>query len=284
VSVAIVADSTCDLAPEVARAHGIDVVPLFVNFGTRRFRDGVELSHAEFYQLLATEKELPTTSQPTAAMFEDAFRPHVAAGRPIVCLTIMQSLSGTINAAQAAAAQFPGAQIHLVDSESVAGGLALQALHAARLARAGASAGDILAALARDRTVQRGYATFPDLSHLVRTGRISRAQAFIGSLVKIVPVLRLDSGRIGEEARVRTFARAQDAMIEATRAGLGTGAGAYIGILHTSAPELAQKLRERIEEHLTGEPAYIGLVEAGPVIATHAGIGAVGIFSIPGLG
>jgi DegV family protein with EDD domain len=281
-SVAIVTDSTSDLDPALAARLGIDVVPLFVNFGERRFRDIVDLSHAEFYRLLAREQALPTTSQPTAASFEDAFRPHVAAGRPIVCLTIMQKLSGTINAAQAAAAQFPGASIALVDSESVTGGLALQCIHAARLASDGADVPAILAALERDRSLQRGYATVPDLTHAVRTGRVSRAQAFIGSLVKILPVLRIDNGTIGEAARVRTFARAQDTMIEATRAAIGSGAGAHIAILHTQAPEVAQALRDKLAAGLTGTPAYFELVEAGPVIATHAGAGAVGIFSIPG--
>jgi len=282
VNVAVVTDSTSDLDPALAAQLGITVVPLFVNFGERRYRDIVDLSHDEFYRLLASEPALPTTSQPTSVMFEEAFAPHVEAGRPIVCITIMQKLSGTINAAQAAAAQFPGAAIALVDSESVTGGLALQCIHAARLAERGADVETILAALARDRSLQRGYATVPDLTHAVRTGRVSRAQAFVGSLVKILPVLRIDGGTIGEAARVRTFARAQDTMIEATLAAVGSGDFAHIAILHTQAPDVAHALREKLASRLTGTPAYFELVEAGPVIATHAGAGAVGIFSIPG--
>lgn len=281
-SVAIVCDSTCDLPADVARAYDIDIVPLFVNFGERRYRDGVDLTHAEFYAKLASEKELPTTSQPTSAMFEEAFRPHVQAGRPIVCLTIMSKLSGTINAAQAAAAQFPDAAIHLVDSGAVTGGLGLQAIHAAMLARAAVEATAILAALAIDRKRLRGYATVPDLSHAVRTGRVSRAQAFLGSLVKIVPVLRLDSGLVGEEARVRTFARAQETMLAATLANVGTGAGAFISVMHANAPEIARGLFEKIGATLTQEPAYLSVAEVGPVIATHAGAGAAALFSIPG--
>lgn len=281
-SVAIVCDSTADLPVDVVHQYGIDIVPLFVNFGERRYRDGVDLTYAEFYSKLAAEKELPTTSQPTSAMFEDAFRPHVEAGRPIVCLTIMQSLSGTINAAQAAAAQFPDAEIHLVDSGAVTGGLGLQVVHAARLARDGADAPTILAALALDSKRLRGYATVPDLTHAVRTGRVSRTQAFIGSLVKIVPVLRFDSGRIGEEARVRTFARAQETMLAATLANVGSGAGAYISVMHTNEPAIATVLYEKIRAAITEEPAYFRLSEVGPVIATHAGAGAAALFSIPG--
>lgn len=280
-NVAIVTDSTSDVDAELAARSGITVVPLFVNFGDTRYRDSIDLSRREFYAKLATAKVLPTTSQPTSAMFEDAFRPHVEAGRPIVCLTIMSSLSGTINAAHAAAAQFPGAAIHLIDSETVAGGLALQVLHAARIASSGGDADTVLAALAHDRAAQHGYFSIPDLSHVVRTGRVSRAQAFIGSLVKIVPVLRIDHGKIEEEARVRTFARAQETMISSAINVLDGGEGACLCVIHANAPELAQSVLDRITPAITGTPAYVGTFEVGPVIATHAGAGACGVFVIP---
>ncbi len=154
-------------------------------------------------------------------MFEDAFRPLVAAGKVVVCLTLMASLSGTFNAARTAAAGFPAGSVHVVDSESVTGGLALQAIRAADLARTGVGVDAILDALVTDQARQRGYATVPDLSYAVRNGRISKAQAFLGSLVKIVPVLRIDSGTIGQ-ARVRTFARASsDDRCRDARKGIG---------------------------------------------------------------
>jgi DegV family protein with EDD domain len=279
-SVAVVTDSTSDLDAALRERYGIDVVPLFVNFGSQSLRDGVELSRDAFYARLATSPELPTTTQPTPAMFADAFRPHVEAGRTIVCLTIMSRLSGTVNAATAAATEFPGAPIHVIDSESVSGGLALQAIHAAELAAAGSDAGAILTSLERDRAAVRGFATLPDLSHAVRTGRISRAQAFIGSLIKIVPVLRIERGAIETEAQVRRFERAQDVMIAAALRAAGAGGRARLCIMHSRALDLALA----IEERLRGSSAAFGelhVVEAGPVIATHAGSGAVGVFVLP---
>ena len=279
--VALVTDSTSDIDAALATRHDITVVPLFVNFGDVRYRDSIDLSRREFYEKFANKNVLPTTSQPTSAMFEDAFRPYVEAGRPIVCITIMSSLSGTINAAKAAAEQFPGATIHLVDSETVAGGMALQVLHAADVIAAGGDVDAVLAALAHDRATQRGYAAIPDLSQAVRTGRVSRTQAFIGSLVKIVPVLRFDSGKIQEGARVRTFAKAQETMIASIRELLGDGTGAYLCVIHANAPALAASVLERITSGITGTPAYVGSFEVGPVIATHAGMGACGVFVIP---
>jgi DegV family protein with EDD domain len=282
-TVAIVTDSTSDIDPQRARTEGIDVVPLFVNFGDTRFRDTVDLTREEFYRKLASLKMLPTTAQPTPAMFEDAFRPHVEAGRPIVCVTIMASLSGTINAATTAARSFPQAEIHVVDSGSVAGGLALMALHGGEMARAGAGAASIVAALERDSAALRGFATVPDLSHAVRTGRVSRTQAFIGSLVKIVPVLRIDGGKVQEHARVRTYARALDTMVESAALEVNKADGARICIIHSNAAGEAASLAEKLRERITTVPAVFEQLEAGPVIGTHAGQGAVGLFVIPGV-
>ncbi|HEY0393711.1 MAG TPA: DegV family protein [Candidatus Elarobacter sp.] len=280
--VAVVTDSTSDLDRAEAQARGITVVPLFVHFGDARYTDNVELTRDEFYRKLSSIKVLPTTSQPTPALFEDAFRPHAEAGRAIVCLTIMGSLSGTINAAHTAAQSFPNAEIHIVDSETVAGGLALLAEHASEIARAGGDAQAVLDALARDRQVLRGFASIPDLSHAVRTGRVSRAQAFIGSLVKIVPVLRIERGKVEEHARVRTFARAIDTMIEAAAAEANKADGARISVIHSHAGELAASVVEKLRAKLTTAPHVFEVLEAGPVIGTHAGQGAVGLFVIPG--
>jgi DegV family protein with EDD domain len=280
-AVAVVTDSTSELDLQMQARYGVDVVPLFVNFGERRYRDTLDLTRDAFYDKLRDETVLPTTSQPTSPMFEDVFRPHVEAGRAVVCLTIMSLLSGTVNAATAAAQQFPGAPIHVIDSATVSGGLALQAMHAAELARGGAGAEAIVAALAADRERERGYATLPDLSHAVRTGRISRAQAFIGSLVKIVPVLRIDGGRIEEEARVRTFARAQEAMVAAASRDANAAPGARVCVIHARAPELAATLGARLRERIVTGLHSFDTFEAGPVIGTHAGPGAVGIFVLP---
>jgi DegV family protein with EDD domain len=280
--VAIVTDSTSDLDPADARERGIAVVPLFVNFGESSYRDQIDLSRDEFYRKLASLKVLPTTAQPTPASFEDAFRPHAEAGRPVVCVTIMASLSGTVNAAQTAAKAFPGAQIHVVDSGTVAGGLALQAQHASDLARSGADAAAIVAALKRDYDTCRGFALLPDLSHAVRTGRVSRAQAFLGSALKIVPVLRIDTGAVSEHARVRTVARAIDTIIDAAAAEANKADGARICTIHAHAAESVARVASGLRAKLTTTPAIFEELEAGPVLGTHAGQGALGVFVIPG--
>ena len=278
--VAVVTDSTSDIEPGRACALGIDVVPLFVVWGERSYRDYVDLSRAEFYQKLAREPVLPTTSQPTSQMFEQAFRPHVAAGEEVVCIVISSKLSGTINAARSAAQQFSGAKIAIVDSESVAGGLGMQALHAGEIAKAGGSIEDILAAVDREKRTQHLYACIPDLSHVVRTGRIGKARAAIGTLMKIVPVISLRDGEVVAEAQVRTMSRAQETMIDLSLKNISDLSNARFLVMHTNAPALAAEILDRLRARLGGaKPRMLDILEAGPVIATHGGPGAVGIFS-----
>lgn len=279
--VAIVTDSTSDLEPVRAQALGITVVPLFVVFGDRSYKDYVELSRAEFYRKLQSEPVLPITSQPTAAMYEEAFRPPVERGDDVLCLAISSHLSGTVNAARAGAMRFEGARIDVYDSQTVAGGLGMMAMHARELAASGASLDAIVAELDGWRERQRLYACLPDLSHLVRTGRIGKAKAALGTLMKIVPVLCLKDGHVSAEAQVRTFARAQETMLDLIMKASPDPAAARFLIVHTNAPALAQaaeaKLRERLGEV---HPAMLDIWEAGPVIATHGGPGAVGIFVV----
>ena len=258
-AVAIVTDSTSDIEPAKALAAGVTVVPLFVVFGDRSYKDYVELSREEFYRKLQSEPVLPITSQPTAAMFEEAFQAP----------------------AQAGARRFPEARIEIYDSHSVAGGLGMMALHARELAADGAPMEAILASLDAWRETQRLYACLPDLSHLQRTGRIGRARAAIGTLMRIVPVLSLHEGQVVAEAQVRTFARAQETMLDLILKAAPRPESARFLVIHTNAPALAEtaaaKLRERLGE---AAPAQLEIWEAGPVIATHGGPGALGIFAV----
>lgn len=279
--IAVVTDSTSDIEPQRALALGVDVVPLFVVWGDKSYRDYVDLSRSEFYQKLASEPVLPTTSQPTAQMFEDAFRQNVEAGDDILCIVISSKLSGTINAARTAAQQFPDAKIKIVDSESVAGGLGMQVMRARELAKSGATVEEILSALDHEKRSQRLYACIPDLSHVVRTGRIGKAKAVIGTLMKIVPVISLRDGEVVAEAQVRTMSRAQETMIELALKNINDIANARFLVMHTNAPQLAADILERLRARLGGvTPKMLDILEAGPVIATHGGPGAVGVFSV----
>ena len=279
--VALVTDSTADLDPAAAAALGIDVVPLYVNFGSESFLDRVEIRRDEFYERLARGDVLPTTSQASAAAYAEAFRRHAEAGNAVVCLSISSKLSGTINAATAAAAQFSGAEIHIFDSRTVSGGLWLLVYAAHELLRKGSDAREIVAGLESLRAHQALFAAIPDLSHAARTGRISKAMAMIGGMMKILPILGLDDeGKVVERGRVRTFPRALDMLVESTAAHVQGAERPRIAIVHAHAPQAADTLHQRLTAALAGISAVIDVFETGPAIAVHAGIGAAGIFSV----
>ncbi len=155
----------------------------------------------------------------------------------------------------------------------------MMVLRAAELASQGAEMQQILAALDQERTTQRLYACLPDLSHLQRTGRIGKAQAVLGTLMKIVPVLALKKGQVAAEAQVRTFARAQETMLDLALKAVSDTSKARFLVMHTNAPQLATDALQKLRVRLGGvEPQMLDVLEAGPVIATHGGPGAVGIF------
>jgi DegV family protein with EDD domain len=263
VTIAIVTDSTSDLSAERAQTLGVEVVPLFVIWGDRSYRDGVDLSRADFYRMLAAEPMLPTTSQPTAAMFEAAFASALERADHVLCIVVSSKVSGTINAAHGAATRFPAGSITVFDSESAAAGLGMHVLLACDLVASGADLETIVGALERERVTQRLFACLPDLAHLQRTGRIGKAQAVLGSLMKM-----------------RTLARARETMLDLTIANAPDASLSRYIVMHTNAPELARDLVERLRARLGGvAPMMLDVLEAGPVIATHAGPGAVGIFS-----
>ncbi len=279
-AVAIVTDSTSDIEPQLARALEIEVVPLFVLWGGRSYRDYIDLTREQFYAKLASAKTLPSTSQPPAELFAEAFRRALQRAHEVVCVVISSKLSGTINAARSAAAQLPKQRVRVVDSLSVAGGLQMQVSRALELARRDASAEEICNALAAERAFARVYAALPDLSHVLRTGRIGKARFIVGTLMKIVPVLSLADGEVVAAAQVRTFARAVRTVVELTVRAIADPARSRLMVMHTNAPGLAEETAQQLREALNGRVLKsLQIQEAGPVIATHGGPGAVGIFS-----
>jgi DegV family protein with EDD domain len=279
VGVALVTDSTADLDFARAAALGIAVVPLSVIFGARSFRDVVDLGRDDFYERLRADAELPATAAPAAGAFEEVFRSALERGDDVLCLTLSGKLSGTLNAARAAAAAFPEERIAVVDSMSVSGGMQLLLERAHHLAETGASVREIVGAIERLRGNVRLHAALPDLSHLRRTGRIGTAAAVVGSLMRIVPVLSLEDGEVTAVAQVRTFQRACERMLDLTVEAIRDPGRTRFIVMHTHAPSLAERIAAQLRERFAGtSPRSLEITEAGPAVAVHAGAGATGIF------
>ncbi len=275
-TVRIVTDSACDLrGDEVAEFH-IEVVPLSIRFGDREYVDREDLTVTAFYELLAQSEELPETSAPAPGKFDAAFRRQLDAGATgVVCINLSAALSATMQSAQTAAdalnAENPDANVHVVDSRSITAGLGSIVIEAAKLGETGATAEEIIAAVdsMSDRT--QVFGALDTLDNLKKGGRIGGAQAILGSMLAIKPILDLSSGEVEEAAKQRTrkksLAWLRDKLIE-------VGPVENLAIMHGEAPDIDQFLA-MVKDVVDLEGVRIEKI--GPVIGTHGGPRVMGL-------
>lgn len=277
-AIAIVTDSTSDLGPLAAK-NGITVVPLTVRFGSEEFRDGVDLTEDEFYGKLAASTTTPVTAQPPPSLFAQTYRSIFEGGAShIISLHLSSTLSGTVNAAAIAAREVDQARITIIDTRTVTAGLGLFALEAAKRARAGDTPETIAAAIAREIPKMQFLAAIPSLKYLARGGRIGHLRGLLGNVLKIVPILTIVDGTVTEFAKVRTFARAVDQIVDIVNARIAGAAGVRLAIIHAVAPALAQSVAQRIRND---DPSSSMIIcKVGPTVGTHAGPGAVGVIFV----
>jgi DegV family protein with EDD domain len=279
--VIVVTDSTAGMPADLVEQHGLRVIPLWVHFGEKGYRDGVDLTTEQFYPMLAKAKELPTTSQPNVGEFLDFYRSLVGEAEAIVSIHISSDLSGTVASARAARDFFHDVPVHVVDSRSTSMGLGLIALAAARAAAEGQSAEQV-AALA-ERLVPKMNIIFvvDTLEYLHKGGRIGGASAFLGSLIQIKPILHLDKGRIEALEKVRSRAKAMDRLLEIVAERVGGAGPLHASIVQAQAMDEAQVIEGRLRSAHQFAELYIAALS--PAIGTHTGPGTVGIgFLTPG--
>ncbi|HEY5277248.1 MAG TPA: DegV family protein [Coriobacteriia bacterium] len=273
--VAIVTDSTADLAPETATAAGIRVVPLFIRFGTEEFRVGVDLTREQFWaRLLAPDAPFPTTAAPSPGTFQATFEACFAEGADaIVCPTIGAKLSATFQSATLAAQALPDREIHVIDTGSTSMSTGIPALLAVEMAAAGATGAEIAAGV-RDRIPDVDlYVAVDTLEYLRKGGRLSPARLAIGTLLSVKPIITVRDGLVVMAERPRTRAKARERVIE-----LITAAPIErIAFLHTSTStrEEVQAFCDRVLARVPGgiDPAHVsaGLIGAstGPHLGPH---------------
>jgi len=277
-TVRIVTDSSSDLPLSLAAELGITVVPAVVRFGEESFLDGVEIDHDTFYRRLQHEKVFPTTSQPSPGQFAEAYGRLAPEADGIVSIQLSSRLSGTFNSAvQGARASGASCPVEVVDSRSTSLGLGLIALEAARLARAGASLEEILAAVRGWVPRSRFCAALGTLDFLAKGGRIGRARHLLGTLARVRPVLALREGEVQPVRQLRTRAQV-DAFLEAfARDHRPVQA---LGVVYSTGRSEAEALAGRLSDLCPRESIVLGRV--GPGLGSHTGPGMLGIALIAG--
>lgn len=276
-SIKIVADSACDIPADIARELDITVVPVYINVGERGFLDGAELSREEFYQNLTTYDPYPTTAAPSPAAFTRTYRQLAQAGAShIISLHIAEALSLTCNAARLGAEEVQNdTPITLIDTQQISAGAGLLAIMAAEAAAAGHSAAEIVAAATAAVQHTRVFGMLDTLDSLRRSGRVSWAKFGFGTLLRIKPILMISRGQIEEIARVRTSRRALQHMLDAVQS---FQPFSRLAVIHAHAEEAAAELVEQVRPLFPQIP--LPVMEIGPAIGAHLGIGAVGFACI----
>ncbi|MER6100472.1 DegV family protein [Streptomyces sp. NPDC001728] len=276
--VAIVTDSTAYLPRQTRERHAITTVPLTVVIGDRALEEGTEISAKALAEALQKKRSV-TTSRPSPEVFAEAYRDAAEAGATgVVSLHLSAEVSGTYDAAVLAAKDAP-LPVRVVDTRMMGMALGFCALEAARIAEAGGSLDEAVAAAEKRAAGTSAYFYVDTLDYLRRGGRIGTAQALLGSALAVKPLLELDGGRIELREKVRTaskaIARLEEIAVE--RAGSGD---VDIAVHHLSAPERAAALADRLRERVPGM-AEIQVSEVGAVIGAHTGPGLLAVVVSP---
>ena len=274
-TIAFVTDSTAYMPADLLDQYGIYVVPNVVNWGTQTYRDGVDIGANEFFERLKKDPVLPTTAVASIGEFRDIYAKAAEGADAVLGVHLSTKLSGTYSAAVQAAGMLTGKRIEVIDSNATAMALGFVVLAAARAAQAGKPFDEVVQA-ARDAIPHVGVVfTVETLEFLRRGGRIGGAQAFVGSLLDMKPILDLRDGRVEPVERVRTKKKAVERVLDIIAQRTDGQRPVRLATLHAAAPQEAAALLETATRRLGAEEAL--LCEVSPTVATHAGPGTVGL-------
>lgn len=279
--VRIVTDSTADIPKQVRDELMIESVPLKVHFAADTYLDGVTIGSDEFYDKLSAAKELPTTSQPSPVDFVDVFKGVAAQDvTHIVSIHLASALSGTYQSAVLAKSLLEDkVHIDIIDSRSASYGLGMLAVAAARAAKEGKSAEEIVEIVQHLRERTKLYFIVDTLEYLQKGGRIGKAAALFGTLLNIKPILSIDDGgEVCPVDKVRGQKKAMNRIIELLQKDFA-GKKVNATIAHSKSFETAEEMAALIKQHF--DVAELSFTNIGPVIGTHVGKGASAIFMSP---
>ena len=273
---AIVLDSTADFADAAERFPNWRVVPLYVNFGTDSFRDGVDLTAEEFYARLRATTEMPTTSQPTPADFLACYS-ELGNYERILSLHLAANLSGTFHSAETAAAELGDGRVRTIDTETASAGIAMLGMAIQRRLERGTTDEEVDALVERYTAEHGMLFTVDTLEFLARGGRSGRAKAFAGELLHVKPILSIRKGEVIPIKRVRGARKAFQEFVDVLTSETTDDPSLHLGIAHAAAPERMVELEKMVRDLRPQAQIDIETI-LGAVIGAHAGPGTVGFF------
>lgn len=272
---AVLTDSTAYIPDHLIEEKNIYVAPLSVTFGQDTYREFYDITTEEFYEKVKAEKDLPKTSQPSVSEFttkyEEIAKEHDAA----ISVHLSSGISGTYQAAVSAGSMIEGVDVYPFDSEISALAQGFYVLRAADLAAEGKTPEEILQELRTMKENMNAYFMVDDLSHLARGGRLTGAQAMIGSLLQVKPLLYFKDKQIVPFEKIRTSKKAFKRMENLLKETADDAEEVKAAIIHAQREDTAKRWRDELSEKYPNVEFEISYF--GPVIGTHLGEGAIGI-------
>lgn len=275
-AVQVVTDSTSDISPDEAAELGVRVVPALVAFGDDVYRDRVDITPSEFYERLMSAREFPKTSQPSVEAFATVYREVAAEGNDIASIHVSSKLSGTLNSASIASETSElETRVELLDSYTAGVGLRAVVEAAAEQAREGAPLEDVTAAARSVMDRSHVFVTLDTLEYLQKGGRIGRANAFLGTALRIKPIIHIDGGEVAPFDRVRTRSKAVKRIEEVV---LEDKTLEKLFVIYSTDDASARKLIDDVSPHLPH--TRIEVIQTGPTVGAYLGPNALGICTV----
>lgn len=274
-NIAVMTDSTAYLTPEQREAFDIHMIPLQVVFDDATYEEEVDITASEFYEKVKQQKSLPKTSQPVVGKVIEKLEELSKSYDAVISVHLSSGISGTYQSMVAADDMVEGIDVHAYDSELSCMAQGYYAIEAARMAKQGASVEDILKRLDEMKETMIAYFIVDDLSNLQRGGRLNGAQAIIGSLLQVKPVLHFEDKKIVPFEKIRTKKKAISRIKSLLAEQAADGAKMKACLIHGNRPEEAETLRQELAAEFPNVEVEVSYF--GPVIGTHLGEGAIGL-------
>jgi len=273
--VKIVADTTCSIPVDELEGMGVAVLPQIIVFGDETYRDDTEIDHPTFLMKLKASSTLPKTAAPPPVLYNPIFERESKAGNPVVVICPSADLSGTLRSAETAAQEFPDAEIHIVDTRTIGSGLGSIVRCALEWAKQGLGAEEIVSRVRVMSKREHAYFLVDTLEYLKKGGRIGGAQALLGTLVQVKPILSITNGRVEPFEKQRTKVRAVARLKELVQLECSPDRDCYLSVMHGAAAQEAATLSKELAEMIhVPEVRYYDLP---PAIMVHAGPGVLAV-------
>jgi len=279
--IAVVLDSTTTLPKDFLKGLEIRIAPAIIIWGPEEMRDGVDIQPDEFFRRLAAAKEMPSTSQATPIMFQEIYAELLAKGYDLLVVTISSKLSGMYTSAVQAKEMFPDAKIEVVDSLTGTMTIGLSLIKVAEAIKAGASLQECRQILEHALANTGVLLTVDTLEYLHRGGRIGGATKFLGSALKLKPILEVVNGSFEGLEKVRTRSKALDRLVDLTLERIGDRRPIEIAALHADARQVAEDVIEKFKQRVDTVRTVVTSVSPG--VGVHLGPGTVGLAFLAGV-